>query len=241
MQLLVSGEGPTDMGSMVPGDDGWEFRPGPMAYVIDKLIENSLDYSVIEFEAIVFISETDLAALEPTRQKRKITLPGKTQPKETGYYQVNAQRLAEEARRRGDAEARDTIPVLFRDADGTQSAGRGMWQDKWDSMLRRFEAAGCEVGVPMLPKPKSEAWLLCACKENPYQDCAALENESGNDNALNPLKSQLCDALNGEASGKSLCKAVETMRIDPTQIDMPSFNCFRHRLEMAIGQIGNGV
>lgn len=27
----------------------------------------------------------------------------------------------------------------------------------------------------MVPRPKSEAWLLCALKPNPYQHCAALE------------------------------------------------------------------
>lgn len=51
-----------------------------------------------------------------------------------------------------------------------------MWTDKLESMKNGFKEADCILGVPMIPKPKSEAWLLCACKENAYQHCAALEN-----------------------------------------------------------------
>ncbi len=54
------------------------------------------------------------------------------------------------------------IAVLFRDSDGTASSGRGLWEDKRKSIEDGFGEAGFDYGVPMIPKPKSEAWLLCA-------------------------------------------------------------------------------
>jgi len=43
-------------------------------------------------------------------------------------------------------------------------------------------------GVAMIPKPKSEAWLLCALKNKPYESCEKLEDRSGNDDSPNSLK-----------------------------------------------------
>ena len=43
----------------------------------------------------------------------------------------------------------------------------------------------------MIPKPKSEAWLICALKRDPYQVCERLEARSGNDQSPNSLKREL--------------------------------------------------
>ncbi|MTI11869.1 hypothetical protein [Sansalvadorimonas verongulae] len=82
----------------------------------------------------------------------------------------------------------------------------------------------------MIPKPKSEAWLLCAVG-NRYQHCERLENESGNDNALNPLKAQLEEALGEPASRELLVDKVNNGEIDVHRIDMPSLNKFKERLD----------
>jgi hypothetical protein len=39
MILMRSGEGKTDMGQMVPTDRGMRFVPGPMAWIVDRLVE----------------------------------------------------------------------------------------------------------------------------------------------------------------------------------------------------------
>jgi hypothetical protein len=85
-------------------------------------------------------------------------------------------------------------------------------------------------GVAMLPKPKSEAWLLCAIK-NSYQNCANLENESGNDDSPNSLKEQLeVFALSHE----EICEKIKNGEIDIGKINMNSFNVFKTRLEEVI-------
>jgi hypothetical protein len=123
------------------------------------------------------------------------------------------------------------IAILFRDSDGTATADRGLWADKRASMLRGFEDEGFSSGVPMLPKPKSEAWVLCALKGNPYQGCEALEDRSGNDNSPNSLKKEL-EALCGRLpSREELCEMVRDRRIDYRRINMPSFAAFHDRLK----------
>jgi hypothetical protein len=86
----------------------------------------------------------------------------------------------------------------------------------------------------MIPKPKSEAWLICALKDEPYQHCEPLEDRSGNDTSPNPLKGEL-EALLGEpTSRKKLSEMVSDGTIDIGRIDMPSFHSFRESLQAAI-------
>jgi len=167
------------------------------------------------------------------RQKRNTFLVGKKHGEETGYFYINAWMLGEIAQEH-EAEANDmAVAVLFRDGDGTRSAKSGIWRDKWNSMKQGFLRAQFERGVPMLPKPKSEAWLLCAAKPNPYQNCADLENAlSGNDDSPNSAKKQLGDIL-PDTSAEGLKTWVETA-LDIDRIDMPSFNQFKQSLEKAI-------
>ncbi|HEX05203.1 MAG TPA: hypothetical protein ENH10_08645, partial [Bacteroidetes bacterium] len=160
-----------------------------MARIVDRLVNEKCDYSPIDFEVTRFITESHLSRSGKQLQPKKSpSLPGMKRAKETLYFERNARALAIAAQ----ALARETkdlvIAVLFRDADGTHSSGRGLWENKRDSIVRGFDKEGFSSGVPMVPKPKSEAWLLCAVKSTPYQHCKTLENESGNDNSTNPLK-----------------------------------------------------
>ena len=80
----------------------------------------------------------------------------------------------------------------------------------------------------MIPKPTSEAWLLCALKENPYEGCPALEDRSPKS-----LKEELRN-LHGQLPREELCQMLAERKIDIEQIDMPSFAPFRSRLEEVI-------
>ena len=101
-------------------------------------------------------------------------------------------------------------------------------------MIAGFQAEAFEFGVPMIPKPKSEAWLLCAVKANPYQHCNLLESESGNDRGMNPLKDQLGVALAAENSTQQINQRVISGEIDAQRIDMDSFNEFKNALRDAV-------
>jgi hypothetical protein len=126
---------------------------------------------------------------------------------------------------------------LFRDADGTVSSGKGKWQDKWQSVLDGFETEGMLNGIPMIPKPKSEAWILCALREK-YQNCKKLERESGNDSSPNSLKKQLAKYLGEDATRELVNKKVDEGQIDIEQIvDMPSLTKFKDQLDKVLDNL----
>ncbi|MCF7978993.1 MAG: hypothetical protein K9L82_13440 [Chromatiaceae bacterium] len=235
MRFLLSGEGPTDMGRCTIGQrcEADDFEPGPMAWLVDQIAEARLGFGSIELGLVHGLSEQGLDAL--AKGLKPLSLRGKKRRAETSYYYRNARALAKAAAVLG-AERNDLIvAVLFRDADGTQSAGRGDWQYKWQSMLDGFAAEGFTHGVPMLPKPKSEAWLLCALKpDQPYQHCSGLEAASGNDRSPNSLKAQLAAALGYEPSASDLSHLVQCRKVDAFRITMTSFVEFRDRLERVI-------
>lgn len=128
------------------------------------------------------------------------------------------------------AQGDQFVAVLFRDTDGTASAGRGDWDSKRQSMLDGFREEEFERGVPMIPKPKSEAWLLCATKANPYQNCEQLEHRSGNDDSPNSLKAELESRMGAQPTRDALNLLLTNGTIDINRIEMPSFEAFRTRL-----------
>jgi hypothetical protein len=234
MFFLLSGEGSTDVGL---GDHagvcrGADFKYGPMTAIVDRIVDKAHQYSILAFEACGFVSESDLAgrASELKTAKKSVRLPGIKTPKETRYFFNTARVLARIALEREAEQDEEIIAVLFRDSDGTASANRGLWSDKRQSMVHGFEEENCGRGVPMIPKPKSEAWLLCATKANPYIDCDTLEDSSGNDKSPNSLKNQLVACFAVPPNRENLAEMVMDGTIDIDRIQMPSFKAFRDRL-----------
>ena len=229
MYFLLSGEGPTDIGS---GD-----APGPMAVIVDQIVEGKDGYSILDSECVGFVPKRMLVArvkeLKPPQKSPRI--PGKKKARETLYFFRNARAFADIAKEKQAAIADVVVAVLFRDTDCAASDGRGLWKDKNDSMIIGFEEEEFQRGVPMIPKPISEAWLICALKETPYHGCARLEGRPSRPHSHDPLKRQLAQILRGEVSADRLCEKVRDKTVDIDRIDMPSFKAFRQRLEEVIG------
>jgi hypothetical protein len=232
MILLLSGEGPTDIGSCVAASDecdGDDFRAGPMAMIIDRLVEPIWGYSALDAMAFIYAPERTLALR--SRQLRGVALPGLKRAKETGYFFKNARALAQMAKERTTLHS-PVGAILFRDSDGARTSAKSLWQEKWNSIANGFEAETFSFGVPMVPKPKSEVWLLCAVQQNRYTNCARFEDISGNDESLNSAKNQLDAAL--AAIGKQyadLCDMIRDRTVHVARIVMPSYNSFRERFE----------
>ncbi len=232
MLILVSGEGVTDMGRCLVADSccGDEFEAGPMAWLVDQVVEAALEYALLPLGLMYFVSKARLSAVSKAR--RTVTLVGKKRPLETGYFYFNARAMAHLAKELATDMDDEVVAVLFRDADRTQSTAEVEWHNKRESMLNGFAYEGFDKGVPMVPNPKSEAWLLCALKkQQPYQHCDGIELASGNDRAPNSLKAQLAAALGEEPSAAALADLVRTGAVDASRIDMTSFNAFKTRLE----------
>ncbi|MGO8900346.1 MAG: hypothetical protein ACLQU5_18645 [Isosphaeraceae bacterium] len=239
MYFLFSGEGATDLGLGLPGTliaEGDQYRHGPMTVFADRIVESPHRYSPLQSRCCGYISEHDVAARghELKAARKMLALPGAKVPKETRYFFNTARLLSRFARDKGAERNDDVVAVLFRDSDDTASAGRGLWPDKHKSMLDGFAEEGFSRGVPMIPKPKSEAWIICALKDNPYVGCDPLEDRSGNDRSPNSLKGELERLLGEPATRELLLSKIEDGSIDCHRNTMPSFLSFRRRLEEVI-------
>lgn len=228
MHLVLSGEGKTDIG-LFSYENG-EFIPAPMYYIIDKIIEKKLDYSIYDItpSGITFIPKDELTKI----CKSFKSFTGKKQGQETAYFYKNALGLSriakEKCEEKGDNEV---IAVLFRDCDGTGTSSSTLWNDKIKSMETAFAQEEIN-GIPMIPNPKSEAWLICALKNNSYQHCEQLEKRSGNDDSPNNLKDELKAIL--VTIGKeynNINEMIKNEEIDIYKIKMPSFDYFLKKLE----------
>ena len=223
MHLVLSGEGNSDIGLFCSHNN--EFIAGSMYFIVDKLIEKEHDFSYYSAkeEMITFIPKVELTKLT----KRLPPFTGKKGLKGTAYFTNNAIALASIAKKRAKELNDEVVAILFRDSDGTVSTSNRMWEDKVASIENGFKIEKFDRGIAMIPKPKSEAWLICALKEKPYENCHSLEERSGNDDSPNNLKDEL------ESFGLSsdeINEMIQNGKIDINKIAMPSFDCFIKRL-----------
>lgn len=231
MHLVVSGEGKSDIGVGSYIDD--TFEPAPMYYLIDKIIEKKLDYSIYDLtkENITFVHKSELIKV-----CKKIPLfSGKKTVKGLGEFIKNARGLAKITKEKSiEKNDSDVIAILFRDKDGTNSSSSSLWNDKVLSIESTFKTEGIN-GVAMIPNPKSEAWLICALKQVAYQNCQSLESRSGNDDSPNSLKEELVKILEDKTiEYDDINEMIRNEEIDITQIDMKSFNYFKDSLEKSL-------
>ncbi len=240
MILVLSGEGPTDLGTTRQSEAGREFVSGPMAWIIDKLLKrpHKLNYSVLELhvnggDCVCFLDKADLAAL---RSPKPLYLPrGEDAKKRNLFFFKSALLLGKHAKTIAAERNSHVIAIFFRDADGTNSTPRADWQIKFESMQSGFKTAEFQSGVPMVPRPKSEAWMLCGLfkHENAEGKFNWLENEPGNDASPNNLKARLTEHLGYQPNASQQADLVRDGQIIPELIDLPSFTAFREELDRA--------
>lgn len=243
MIVLLSGEGSSDLGqcSNAQGEcRSPEFVHGPMTLLVDRVVGDRLQYSLLDVPgSYVYLAEKRLQEREEARrqERNRVSFVGKKRGQETGNFYINAWMLGEEAIRLRQNTGDDVIAILFRDCDGTRSAVKGIWDQKMAAIAGGFARSGLgELGVPMVPKPKSEAWMLCAARPVPYVNCSALEDRSGNDNSPRNLKDELSEALGGGSTRQDQVDWLEAHGFDQAAVaaQMSSFGAFKGRLEAAL-------
>ena len=242
MKLLLSGEGPSDLGSCTyPHNEcsGADFQHGPMVRLLISLLEhlNPWGYSLDDHpDSFVYVSKAKLEEMTKVNQTpRTMRFRGKKTGAETRYFFDNAKSLGSRAKHLASELSDCVLAIFFRDVDGTNQHP-GQWADKVKSVQDGFAAAEFELGVPMLPTPKSEAWLICIATGQPGTSCATLEALPGNDDSPNNAKDQLAAALGGHHNAAQLAswvggqQAIDFIRLRT----MPSFASFESSLKSAI-------
>jgi hypothetical protein len=239
MILVLSGEGPTDIGTRRPTASGWEFVPGPMAWFVDGLLNHpgKLDYSILEgqaggYEWVSYLNEAELGDL---RYPRPHFFPHDPNTFGSQFHRASAYQLGKHAQYVGTERNDAVVAVFFRDSDGTNSAPQTLWKSIFESMRAGFLLSGFPSGVPMVPRPKSEAWMICGLlkHDNPASNCAWLEDEPGNDASPHSLKTRLAGHLGYEPTAEQQADLVVSGRISPDLIDLSSFIRFSEELDRA--------
>lgn len=241
--ILVTGEGSSDMGGSNNGQPlstGEFYNLGPMALLAIRLLQELLpewNEECLDFQSpnnwITCISGNELAHKTKAICKHR---PSKKLKRGFLVYANRATAMADYAKKN-----EHQLAFYFHDTDNYDFA------DLHQSIKLGFEGTDEVQGVPMIPKPTSEAWFICGRKKDPYAYCAALEtNLSGNDaaSAHNAPKKVLGKLL-GLATGAEPTteqQYSEAEAVDVRLINMPSYNQFKTDLFNAIEDIcGRGT
>lgn len=241
MYFLFSGEGATDLGTglcenLSEGDD---YKHGPLALLVDQIIQEKYNYSIIDSQGCGYVSKARITKHSKTsRSNRKFHAPRGdiTDFQGTGEFYHNARALAAIAKKIASEKKDEVVAILFRDSDGTNSSKSTQWQKKFDSMCDGFKSERFSRGVPMIPKPVSEAWILCAIyrMENENRNCDELENRTYGSGSQHALKTELESKLNAQAEPSLLNEKVKTGGIHFRFIDVNSFTEFKDHLKKVI-------
>ena len=225
MYFVLSGEGNSDLGYS-------EEHPGVLVRLLEKLANDISD----EDFGYEFATRSDLAAKIPkdSDSSRKMLLRGNRRKYE---FLITVQRQAE-ALARIALDFDNTGAVFFHDCDYTQSEvndAEKYYQQLVVSMEQGFNTVNYRNGVPMVPKPRSESWLLCHYQDTPYENCARFEDLPANDRAETSGKKQLARFFNCRES--QIYEHINIEEIDWAKIDAPSFMFFKNRFQHVVERL----
>lgn len=214
MIVVASGEGPSDLGDGYGGVDCY----GPVAYLLQQL-----------GLPLCPQAEWRWASKQELKGNSRTLLPGKKSKPGGAHFRANALGLANLAKQLEPPHC----AILFRDSDSTRSSPRNQWDEQWRSFEVGFAEADYHNWIGVLPRPKSEAWLLCGMQKQSYQNCAKLEDLPGNDASPKALKRMLAEAARKRGIGTTAAQLSEWVCQNPelaAKINMPSWQKTRERV-----------
>lgn len=235
MLVLVTGEGPTDIGCATSTDlcppGSWTL--GPITLFIEKFIQAHIE-STLTVGQFWFAPKTYITGICKRLMPMAIS-SGRENDCAEGKKRTRA--LMAAAIALSQQENDDVLPILFRDTDNRSHDIRR--NTKIRDSIKTVSCFSQDSNIfhicPIVPCPTSEAWLLCALRESyQKQKCAKLETQlSGNDASPHYAKTILREII-GEYSARTLCDLINRGRIDPLRVSMPSVNNFLQDLHSVI-------
>ena len=229
MTCLLLGEGPSDLGV---NNDYSEprFQKGPMTRVIDYLADKD-GVKEVEYE---LLSRGEVSRGIKSKRRQIASRPKEVDQGFRNIFQ-SAFYVGTVARDRH----KDAV-VYFHDQDRTNSAPTNTAQQLERAMEYGFDMARYEFGIPMIPVPRSEAWLLAYFQKGlenhqPYNKAEVFEKLPGSDKSPKSAKKLLCRAVGVKVESDIYPNIMEEFNdIDWTRVDMPSYNRFRKRLKVVL-------
>lgn len=227
MYFIISGEGSSDVGCDTE-------NPGPLMNAL-KVLAGEVSDQEFRYE---IISRTKLAEKNHSmkRFRKFMYMRGQKNPSPNqAEFAICAETLAQLAMEYGE----DAGVVLFRDCDFPASVKDTdhYYKEQVKSIERGFSRAQFKNGVPMVPKTRSECWLLCCYQENPYSDCARFERLSGSDKSPNSAKKKLAEFFG--CSESHIYEYVSGEDVKWDRIDCPSFLFFKKRFQHVVQRLSH--
>ena len=228
MYFLLTGEGSTDIGYS-------DENPGILLSALTALAAEVTDEDFRNSYHIV--SRTDLSTLcrdIPNTPKSMLSRGAKKKYDGMNAIQRQAQALGKMAKEMDDSGA-----VFFHDCDYTHSQASDP-QDYYEELVRTIETGfylndKYRDGVAMIPKPRSESWLLAHYQDTPYQSSERFENLPGNDTSPNSGKKVLAQFFN--CNENEIYDPVNADERDWGKIDCPSFIFFKKRFQHVVQRL----
>lgn len=222
--FITCGEGPSDL--YIAENGG---QDGPLKIAVDKLLsgfwENSHGF---KFRAI---GRNQLSNAAKNQNPRRGAVVRGNREKYPGLRSAAA--FAACLARMAKTEGEDWGVIFFEDLDfhsGTDVDD--FYKAKIGAMHKGFDLADFQRGIPMVPKPRSESWLLCYHQETPYEIGRYFEDLAGSDNSPNSGKKRLAEFL-GVPENQIYEKINDTIdKINWSRIKAPSFVFFKNRLHV---------
>lgn len=245
--IAVSGEGVTDLGVSrrdLGVSEGADIEVGPALVLIYKLIHHYApdwyremhDWSVDVPIPTVLVSRGERSRV--TKTLKPNLFQTHTQGRGGLEHAKGAWALGQIA-----LEHQANLCIYFHDTDGTQALLNKT--PNLQSIIVDGAARGFGIqqvtGVAMVPKPTSEAWLICHADRPPYQHCHLLEASlAGNqDSQARSPKLHLAKMLGkSRLTRDDLVALAREVQVD--NLDMPSFNQFKNDLRTAMASLFGG-
>lgn len=240
--ILVSGEGATDLGISISGNgvaNETDILPGPMLLLLYKLIRQHSPQWYQEYVdwSVPLPIPTFLVSRSERARTTKLLRPNLFQTHINGRGGIEHAKSAWAMATLAN-QTNSNLLVYFHDTDGTRSIldrTPNLQSVIVSAAQRGFSHAAAAKGVAMVPKPTSEAWLLCHTQNN-YRNCALIETElAGNQDSPDRSPKVILSKIVGETNRETLGNLAS--EIDTLSLDMPSFNCFSSQINKAIEEI----
>lgn len=221
LEFVICGEGPTD----VCGNDA------PLTVVIKSLLAKWYAEEV-KFRPV---SRAELSnASKNVKPKRGAYVRGSKKPyPETRAVTAFAYCLAQQAQNYSS----DCGVIYFKDMDFSSNENRDyFYEGLIAAMHLGFDKAGFRKGIPMVPKTRSESWILCIVDKNAAR-VSYYENLPGSDKSPKSGKKVLA-AMLGCSEKENYTKLSDRIAdYDWDVLSAPSFVFFKNRLHVVSASI----
>lgn len=221
MFFLLLGEGGSDLGKSIDA-------PGPLLEPVQRIVKQMTDES-FDYDYVEKAELSDYAPVKKSSRRRSMLLRGNKR-KYSGLVSVwrTAEALGVKAKSLGECGA-----IYFSDCDYTNREVNNpemYYEDLIRSMEHGFYSVeGYKLGVPMVPRTRSESWFLCHYQEHPYENCDRFELLPANDEAPTSGKKLLGQFFGCAPSVPEIYSRIKSEEVNWSNLNIPSFVFFKNR------------